>query len=117
MGEKTIKKRKPLTWLNCEIKTPPFSDDARIEAGEYLRRIQEGEMLSMPKSRPMPSIGPHCHELRINDDTKTWRIIYRIDDDFIPIVDIFNKTTGQTPLENINRCKSRLKDYDNLLEK
>ena len=34
---------KPLAWLHGEIKTPPFSADARLEAGVLLRRLQRGE--------------------------------------------------------------------------
>ena len=48
---------KPLVWLEGEIKTPPFSRAARLEAGFLLRRLQLGEQLSLPQSRPMPSIG------------------------------------------------------------
>jgi hypothetical protein len=59
---------KPLVWLHGEIKTPPFSSSARIEAGFLFRLLQMGETLSMPHSRPMPSIGKNCHELRINDE-------------------------------------------------
>ena len=47
----------------------------------------------------MPSIGPHCYELRINDATGTWRIIDRIDPDGIIIVEAFEKKTPQTPDE------------------
>ena len=59
---------KPLVWLSGEIKTPPFSAAARLEAGLLLRRLQRGDLLAMPLSRPMPSIGPRCHELRIVDE-------------------------------------------------
>ena len=52
---------KPLIWLRGEIKTPPLSMNARLEAGFLLRQLQRGEMLSMPHSRPMPSIGNRCH--------------------------------------------------------
>jgi len=48
---------KPIVWLEGEIKTPPFSRAARLEAGFLLRRLQLGERLSLPHSRPMPSIG------------------------------------------------------------
>ena len=84
---------KPLVWLHVEVKTPPFSQAARIEAGVLLRQLQQGENLGMPHSRPMPSIGVHCHELRVRDGDKNWRIIYRIDDDAILIIEAFNKTT------------------------
>jgi hypothetical protein len=45
---------KPLVWLGGEIKTPPLSSGARIEAGTLLRKLQNGEKLSLPHSRPMP---------------------------------------------------------------
>jgi hypothetical protein len=33
----------------------------------------------------MPGIAARCHELRIQDQDKTWRIVYRIDRDAIVI--------------------------------
>lgn len=102
---------KPLVWLHGEVKTPPFSPEARIEAGVLLRRLQQGENLGMPHSKPMPSIGAHCHELRIRDEDKNWRIIYRIDDDAILIIEVFNKTTRATPANVIENCKKRLSKY------
>lgn len=103
---------KPLVWLHGEVKTPPLSQEARIEAGVLLRRLQQGENLGLPHSRPMPSIGTHCHELRIRDTDKNWRIIYRIDDDAIVILEVFNKTTRATPTSVIDSCKKRINQYD-----
>lgn len=103
---------KLLAWLHGEIHTPPFSENARIEAGFLLRRLQQGEKLAMPHSRPMPGIGPRCHELRINDEKLTWRIIYRIDLDAILILEVFDKKTQKTPKSVIDTCKARLKMYD-----
>ena len=103
---------KPLAWLDDLIKTPPFSAAARVEAGYLLRSLQRGESIGLPHSRPMPTIGPRCHELRINDTDKTWRIIYRTDTDAIVIAAVFRKTTQVTPPTVIRTCKSRLKRYD-----
>jgi phage-related protein len=103
---------KPLAWLHGEIKTPPLSPVARLEAGFLLRRLQRGEKLGLPHSRPMPSIGPRCHELRVNDADKTWRIMYRIDVDAIVIAEVFAKKTGKTPRQIIEICKQRLRHYD-----
>ena len=103
---------KPLAWLHGEVKTPPFSGAARLEAGFLLRRLQKGENLGMPKSRSMPSIGPHCHELRITDESVKWRIVYRVDPDAIVIAEIFRKKTTRTPKEVIDVCKDRLRRYD-----
>jgi phage-related protein len=102
---------KPLIWLHGEIKSRPFSQEGRIEAGVLLRRLQESESLGMPHSKPMPSIGTHCHELRIRDADKNWRIIYRIDDDAILILEVFNKTTRATPTSVIDTCKKRINKY------
>jgi phage-related protein len=103
---------KPLVWLRGEIKTPPFAASARIEAGTLLRRLQRGESLGLPHSRPMPSIGLRCHELRIRDESANWRIVYRVDTDAIVIAEIFRKKTGRTPDKTIEVCKARLKRYD-----
>ncbi|MBD2608386.1 type II toxin-antitoxin system RelE/ParE family toxin [Scytonema hofmannii FACHB-248] len=100
-----------LVWLSGEVKTPPFSSDARIEAGYLLRKVQQGEFISMPHSRPMPDIGCNCHELRIKDKDKTWRIIYFIDTDCLIILEVFAKKTEKTPLPVINKCKKRIKKY------
>jgi len=107
---------KPLVWLRGEVKTPPFSREARIEAGVLLRRLQRRETLSLPHSRPMPDVGAGCHELRIVDRDKTWRIIYRIDRDAIVIADVFQKMTRQTPKRVIDDCRRRLRQYDALSE-
>lgn len=104
---------KPLVWLEGEIKSPPFSQTARLQAGYLLRKLQQGETLGMPHSRPMPSIGLRCHELRVNDGSATWRIIYRIDPDAIVILEVFSKKSRATPKAVINACKKRLKDYEN----
>ena len=105
---------KPLVWLRGEVKTPPFSAAARLEAGTLLRRLQGGEKLSMPHSRPMPTIGPRCHEMRVGDEQKTWRLVYRIDLDAIVLADVFPKTTQQTPARVMTDCKRRLRLYDQL---
>jgi len=84
---------KPLAWLHGQIKTPPFSKEARVEAGYLLGR---------------------CHELRIQDKDHTWRIVYRIDPDAIVILEVFAKATKETPREVIDTCKRRLKAYDSV---
>jgi len=103
---------KDIVWLHGLVRTPPFSQQARLESGYLLRQLQQGTKLSMPQSRPMPSIGRRCHELRINDAKSIWRIIYRIDDDAIVILEVFNKKTNKTPKHIIDICKERIRDYD-----
>jgi phage-related protein len=107
---------RPIVWLRTEMKTPPFSREARIEAGTLLRRLQRGEMISLPHSRPVPSIGKRCHELRIVDEDATWRIVYRLDSDAVIIGEVFSKKTRATPKKVIDTCKARFKQYDQASE-
>jgi phage-related protein len=107
---------KPLVWLKGQIKTPPFSVEARIEAGMLLRQLQRGNSLGLPHSRPMPTIGRRCHELRIPDEEVTWRIIYRVDSDAIVIGEVFPKKSGETPHRIIDICKQRFRKYDQAVQ-
>jgi phage-related protein len=107
---------KPLVWLEGEVKTPPFSTQARIEAGTLLRRLQRGENIGLPHSRPMPTVGPRCHELRIQDEDVKWRIVYRLDSDAVIIGEVFSKKTGKTPKKVIDTCKQRFKRYDEAMK-
>lgn len=102
---------KPLVWLRGEVRSPPFSASARIEAGVLLRQLQRGERLSMPQSRPMPSIGPGCHELRVVDESVSWRIIYAVESDAVVILEVFSKKTAGTPKRVLDACKRRLRAY------
>jgi phage-related protein len=104
--------RKPLVWLHGEVKTPPFSPAARLETGFLLARLQEGEQLAMPISRPLPMLGPRCHELRVADGKMDWRLIYRLDADAVIILEVFSKKTQRTPAAVLKTCKERMRRYD-----
>ncbi|MCX6598457.1 MAG: type II toxin-antitoxin system RelE/ParE family toxin [Acidobacteria bacterium] len=102
---------KPLVWLKGEVKTPPFSAAARLEAGVLLRRLQQGQVLSLPHSRPMPSIGSQCHELRIHDRDQSWRIVYHVAAGEVVVLEVFSKKTAATPPSVIEICQKRLSAY------
>ena len=103
---------RPLVWLQGEIKTPPFSHAGRIEAGYLLRLLQKGQTLGLPRSRPMPVVGPRCHEVRVRDAGADWRIMYRLDVDAVVILEVFAKKTRATPKTVIDACIRRLREYD-----
>ena len=104
---------KPLRWIVGTLTTPPLGHEARLEAGTLLRRLQQGELIPMPWSRPMPRIGGAVHELRVADreSRRTWRIVYRIDHDEIVVIHRFAKSTQATPNRVIDLCKKRLERY------
>ena len=107
-----LRRDKPLVWLRGEVKSPPFAREARVEAGFLLRRLQRGQNLGMPHARPMPVVGPGCHELRVRDAGHSWRLVYRVDRDAIVIAEVFDKRTRQTPKDVIEACRRRLRAYD-----
>jgi len=49
---------KPLVWLHGDVKSPPFSDAARREAGFLLRMLQRGE-LRQEAAGAIPKGAPH----------------------------------------------------------
>jgi len=104
--------RKPVVFLRGEIKTPPFTGEARYEAGMLLRLLQEGIALGLPHSRPLPSVGPRCHELRVKDARHEWRIVYRIDPDAIFVANVFAKTGKPMQQREFAKAARTLKDYD-----
>ncbi len=106
----------PLVWLRGQVKTPPFGPDARIETGFLLRRLQRGESLGLPQSRPMPDVGTGCHELRIVDGHSNWRIMYHIAQDAIVILDVFRKRTAATPKHVIAQCQRRLMEFQRVAQ-
>jgi phage-related protein len=61
----------------------------------------------------MPSIGAGCHELRVTDKSKSWRLFYALRSDAIVILEVTEKKTQQTPKAVIDTCKTRLKSYEN----
>jgi len=105
-------KDKPLVWLHGEVKTPPFRETARVQAGYLLRQLQRGQTLSLPHSKAMPALGVRCHELRISDQQVTWRIICRVDTDAVVLAGVFAKKTQQTPKGVLEACRKRLREYD-----
>ena len=71
----------------------------------------------MPQSRPMPAVGARCHELRVNDRDQSWRVVYRIDDDAIIVLDVFGKKTRTTPHGVVDACRRRLAAYDQVAKR
>ena len=107
---------KGLFVLKGEIKTAPMSKEARGETGWLLRRLQEGETLGMPHSRPMPDVGQNCHELRVNDKNVTWRVIYYVTLEAVAVLDVFRKKTPRTPQHVIDDCARCLRDFQKRLK-
>jgi phage-related protein len=88
-----------------------FPEDVRREFGKAIFDLQKGEKLSMPLSRPMPSVGSGVEELRVRDRAGAYRVFYYTKlADSILIFHAFGRKTQKTPPHEIELAQKRLKE-------
>lgn len=94
----------------CHKEVLNWPDEVREDLADAITRLERGHKLSMPLSRPMPSIGKGVHELRFKDRSGIYRVIYFIvEDAHIWLIHAFKKKTQATPQHDIDVAKERLK--------
>jgi phage-related protein len=85
-------------------------EEVRGDLADALARLDQGLMLSMPLSRPMPAIGRGVHELRFRDRSGIYRVIYFLRrKNEIWLVHAFKKKTQKTPAQNIEVARGRIR--------
>jgi phage-related protein len=88
-----------------------FPEDVRRELGKAIYDLQKGEALTMPLSRPMPSLSPGAAELRIRDRTGIYRAFYYSRSPRgIFVFHAFVKKAQATPVRELDLGKKRLKE-------
>jgi phage-related protein len=88
-----------------------FPEEARARLGRELFRLQMGEAVSMPISRPMPSVATGVAELRVRDQNGIFRAFYySASARGILVFHAFAKKTQSTPLLEIELARKRLKE-------
>jgi len=88
-----------------------FPAEVRKELGKAILDLQRGEMLAMPLSRPMRSMGVGASELRIRDRTGIYRIFCLTKSARgILVFHAFTKKSRATPEHELALGKKRLKE-------
>jgi phage-related protein len=88
-----------------------FPEDVRQELGKAIYDLQKCEVLSMPLSRPMPSIEQGAAELRIRDRSGIYRAFYYARSARgILVFHAFVKKTQATPTNELDLGRKRLKE-------
>ncbi|MBL8407265.1 MAG: type II toxin-antitoxin system RelE/ParE family toxin [Candidatus Accumulibacter sp.] len=83
-----------------------FPEDARHDAGYQLDKVQRGEQPD--DFRPMPAIGKGVEEIRVWDDTGTYRVIYTARlADAVYVLHAFQKKTQTTAKRDVELAKRR----------
>ena len=93
----------------CEKELKEFPVSVKEDLADAMALLDEGLNLSMPLSKPMPSIGSGVHELRFKDRSGNYRVVYFIRKHAdIFLIHAFQKKSKKTPKENIELAKQRL---------
>lgn len=98
---------KPVRFLGDSLKClREFPDDARQDLGRQLDKVQRGQQPD--DFKPMPSIGKGIEEIRVWDDTGTYRVIYTARlADAVYVLHAFQKKTQATSKRDIETAKAR----------
>ena len=102
-----IKPMKPVLFLGDSLKCiRDFPEDARQDSGYQLDKVQRGDQPDDFKT--MPSIGKGVEEIRIWDDSGTYRVIYTARfADAVYVIHAFQKKTQTTSKRDIEIAKER----------
>jgi phage-related protein len=103
---------KPVKFLGDTLKgLRAFPVAARQDMGRQLDRVQRG--LQPLDFKPMPTIGKGVEEIRVWDDSGTYRVIYTARlADAVYVLHAFQKKTQETAKRDIELAKTR---FDQLM--
>ena len=101
---------KLLRFLDDSLKSlREFPEDARHDAGYQLDKVQRGEQPD--DFKPMPNIGKGVEELRVWDDSGTYRVIYTARlADAVYVLHAFQKKTQATAKRDVALARKRYTD-------
>lgn len=87
-----------------------FPEDAKQDAGYQIDKVQRGEQPD--DFKPMPSIGKGVEEIRIWDESGTYRVVYtaRVANAVI-VLHAFQKKTQTTSKRDIDIAKERFNEF------
>ena len=98
---------KTLKFLGDSLKClRHFPEDARNDAGYQMDKVQRGE--PPVDFKPMPSIGKGVEELRVWDDSGTYRVVYAArPDDAVYVLHAFQNKTQATSKRDVELARKR----------
>lgn len=88
-----------------------FPKEVRVRLGRGLFRLEMGETLGMPNSRPMPGVAAGVSELRVKGEDGSFRAFYyTASSQGVLVFHAFVKKTQRTPPLEIVVARKRLKE-------
>ena len=87
-----------------------FPEEARQDAGYQIDKVQRGEQPD--DFKPMPGIGKGVEEIRIWDESGTYRVVYMARlAGFVIVLHAFQKKTQATSKRDIEIAKYRFNQF------
>jgi len=84
-------------------------EDARETAGHQLFKVQDGK--EPDDWKPMPAVGPGVNEIRVWEDSGTYRVLYVAKfAEAVYVLHVFEKRSQKTPNSHIQLAKGRYAD-------
>jgi len=98
---------KPIAFVGSALKDlREFPEDARRDTGYQLDKLQRG--LQPDDFKPMSSIGKGVQEIRVWDDSGTYRVIYTARlADAVYVLHAFHKKSQATSKRDLEIAKER----------
>ncbi len=98
---------KPVRFLGNSLKClREFPDDVRHDVGYQLDKVQRGH--PPDDFKPMPAIGKGVEEIRVWDESGTFRVVYTARlADAVVVLHAFQKKTQKTSQKDIDLAKAR----------
>lgn len=87
-----------------------FPEDARHDAGYQIDMVQRGEQPD--DFKPMPNIGKGVEEIRVWDESGTYRVVYTARlADVVIVLHAFQKKTQATSKRDVDLAKERFTEF------
>ena len=101
---------KPLRFLGNSLEClRQFPEDARHDVGYQLEQVQHGKQPT--DFKPMPSVGKGVEELRVWDDSGTYRVLYVARfTEAVYVLHAFQKKSRATNARDLELAKTRYTD-------
>jgi phage-related protein len=98
---------KPIQFLGDALKClPAFPPAARQDAGHQLYKVQRGE--PPDDFKPVPAVGQGVEEIRVWDETGTYRVIYTARRaEAVSVRHAFPKKTQATSRRDLDLARAR----------
>ena len=98
---------KPVRFLGDSLKRlREFPPDARQDAGHQLYKVQRGEQPD--DFKPLPAVGQGIEEIRVWDETGTYRVVYTARRaEAVYVLHAFQKKTQATQKRDLDIARLR----------